>query len=451
MMNWIVTLILWACVLPVVPIEYFLMRNETKFKKNIAVGVTFPYEARKHEDIQHQMDRYIKELKWVSLFLLVIAVPCFFIKKISVAMFVWGVWLLLAVVLPNVPYARCNTRLKEIKTANGWGCRSGDVLRVDTSLVADGKWHSPWLFVPAVLLCLLPILWDKDFIWLYILDSVSVVGCLLGYRYLYRNRAEMVDANQELSKVLSRVRRRNWGKVWLYCAYSMAGINLTVWLLIDKAAWGLVLILLVSVLLMCAAIRIEFVTRSVQEKLTRESGTAWYADEDDKWIWGLFYYNPNDQHVMINNRVGLNSSFNLARPGGKIFAGFVALILLLIPFMGFMLDGVDSKPLDLQISDSVITASYGSSSYEVEIEDIEEIRLFDELPEGLVRIGGVGAEHLLKGRFRSQELGNITLCLDPHSPPFMMIRTEDGRQFLFGTREASVIENAFACLQTENR
>ena len=192
-------------------------------------------------------------------------------------------------------------------------------------------------------------------------------------------------------------------------------------------------------------------TRSVQEKLTRESGKEWYADEDDKLIWGLFYYNPNDKRVMINNRVGLNSSVNLARPGGKIFAGFVALIMLAIPFMGFMLDGVDSKPLDLQISDAIVTASYGNSSYEVGIGEIEEIRLYDELPEGLVRIGGVGAEHLLKGRFRSQKLGNITLCLDPNSPPFLMLRTEDGRQFLFGTREASVTETVFACLQTESR
>ena len=450
-MNWVVSLILWACVLPVVPIEYYLMRNEAKFKKNIVVGVTLPYEARKHQDIQRQLERYIKELKWVSLFLLVISVPCFFIKKISVAMFAWGVWLLLAVVLPNVPYARCNGRLKEIKAANGWGSQSHNVLWVDTSLLSVGKWHSPWLFAPAVLLCLLPAFWDRDFIWLYIMNSISVVGCWLGYRYLYRNRAEMVDANQDLSQVLGRIRRRNWGKVWLYCAYSMASINLAVWLLIDKPAWGLALILLVSVLLVCAAVRIEFVTRRVQEKLTAESGKEWYADEDDKWIWGLFYYNPHDERVIINNRVGLNSSFNLARPAGKIFAGFVVLILLSIPFMGFMLDGVDSKPLELQVDEVVITASYGRSSYEVMIGDIDEIRLYEELPEGLVRVGGVGAEHLLKGRFRSQEFGNITLCLDPHASPFLMIRTKDGRQFLFGTRDAAATETVFAYLQTESR
>lgn len=448
-MNWIVNIFLWGCVLPILPIEYFLLRNEIKFKKNIVVGVTLPYEARNHAEVTHQLERYIKELKWIFFSLLALSVPCWFIRKMSVAMFLWGVWLLLVVVLPNIPYARCNRNLKEVKHVNGWSHQPRDVLWVDTAAIPAEKWHSPWLFVPAVILCLLPIGWDRELLWLYIMDAVSVLGCWAGYRYLYRNRAEVVDANRELSKVLSRVRRRNWGKVWLYCAYSLVGINIAIWLLLEQPVWGLVFILLLSALLLFAAVRIEFVTRRVQEKLTAESGREWYADEDDKWIWGLLYYNPNDNRVMINNRVGLNSTFNLARPAGKFFAGLVVLVLLAIPFMGFSLDGVGGKPLDLQINDTILTASYGNSSYEIAVEDIEEMELLDELPENLVRVRGIGASNLLKGRFRSRELGNLTLCLDPQCPPFLMIKMTDGRQFLLGTRDASVIETVFVQLSNE--
>lgn len=447
-MNWIVNIFLWGCVLPVLPIEYFLLRNEIKFKKNIVVGVTLPYEARNHVDVKRQLERYRKELKWVFSSLLALSVPCWFIQKLSVTMFVWGIWLLLIVVLPNIPYARCNLRLKEVKCANGWSHQSRDVLWVDTAALPKEKWCSPWLFVPAVILCLLPVVWDRDFMWIYLMDAVSVLGCWAGYRYLYRNRAEVVDANRELTKILSHIRRRNWGKVWLHCAYSLAGINIAMWLLIEQPVWGVVLILLLSMLLILAAVRIEFVTRRVQEKLTAESGREWYTDEDDKWIWGLLYYNPNDNRVMINNRVGLNSTLNLARPAGKVFAGLVALVLIAIPFMGLLLDGVDSKPLDLQLSDTVLAASYGNSVYEIGIGEIEEVELLDELPEDLVRVGGIGAQNLLKGRFRSRELGNLTLCLDPQCPPFLLIKTTDGRLFLFGAREASA-ESIFVQLLGE--
>ncbi len=440
-MNWIINLILWGCVLPVLPIEYFMMRNEVKFKKNIVVGVTLPYEARDHADVKRRLDRYKRELDGVFLLLLAVVIPCSLIQTIDMAMFTWGVWLLLLIVLPNLPYIRCNRDLKEIKLANGWSHQSRDVLWVDTAAMAREKWLSPWLFAPAVLLCLLPIVWDRELTVIYVIDAWGAFGCWAGYRYLYRSRAELVDADRELSKVLSRVRRRNWGKVWLYCAYFMAGISLAMWLLIGQPAMSLMLILALGVLLICAAVRIEFLTRRVQEKLTVESGKAWYADEDDKWIWGLFYYNPNDSRTIINTRVGINSTFNLARSAGKFFAGLTVILLLLIPFMGFLLDGVGSKPLDLQISERVVSASYGSNVYEVAIEDIDTVELLDALPQGMHRVFGTGMENLLKGRFRSAELDNITLCLDPQCPPFLFIKTNGGQQFLFGVRDYGVAED----------
>ena len=443
-MNWLIRLFLWGCIIPVLPIEYFVMRDEVKFKKNIVVGVTLPYEARNSPDVIRRLQQYKRELKGVFLALLVIVVPCVLIPTISAAFFAWGMWLLLVIVLPNIPYARCNRDLKVTKQANGWNRQPHDVVWVDTAAIPKEKWLSQVLFAPAVLLCFLPLIWDRELIAVYLLNAVSTLCCWVGYRYLYQNRAEMVDTDRDLSQVLSHVRRRNWGRVWLYCAYALSLINLSVWLMLRQIVFGLALIMLLSALLVCAAIRIEFLTRRVQEKLTRESGKEWYVDEDDKWIWGLIYYNPNDSRIIVNNRVGLNSSVNMARTGGKVLTGILALTLLLIPFIGVLLDGIGSKPLNLYVDDAVITASYGNSSYHVMMEEIEEVELLSELPEGLVRVGGTGAETLLKGRFRSPELGNMTLCLDPQCPPFLFIKMTDGRQFLFGTRERDTVERIFA-------
>ena len=46
---------------------------------------------------------------------------------------------------------------------------------------------------------------------------------------------------------------------------------------------------------MVVCFRLEFGLRRAQEKLTVSSGTGWYVDEDDKWLWGLFYYDPHDR------------------------------------------------------------------------------------------------------------------------------------------------------------
>ena len=99
------------------------------------------------------------------------------------------------------------------------------IVTVDMSAMPDSKWMSPWLFVPALVLCLIPMLFDMDFVFLYLMDAVMVVLCWLGYRYLYRNKAEMVDDNSTVTAALSRIRRIQWGKMWLLCAYAMAAMN----------------------------------------------------------------------------------------------------------------------------------------------------------------------------------------------------------------------------------
>jgi hypothetical protein len=71
--------------------------------------------------------------------------------------------------------------------------------------------------------------------------------------------------------------------------------------------------------------------RHLQEKLTIDSGKGWYVDEDDKWIWGMFYYNPNDSRFTVNARVGVNATVNLAHPAGKVTMALVALLMFLIP------------------------------------------------------------------------------------------------------------------------
>lgn len=66
-----------------------------------------------------------------------------------------------------------------------------------------------------------------------------------------------------------------------------------------------------------ATIGIEFRVRRAQERLTADSGKDFYVDEDDQWIWGMFYYNPNDKRLVVNNRTGINTTFNLARRGPR--------------------------------------------------------------------------------------------------------------------------------------
>lgn len=56
-------LLMWVFGLPLVPILYFMLKNECKSKKNIIVGVTLPYAAQRDPEVLGLLERYKKALK----------------------------------------------------------------------------------------------------------------------------------------------------------------------------------------------------------------------------------------------------------------------------------------------------------------------------------------------------------------------------------------------------
>ena len=54
--------VLWCSLIWMPIILYLMLRNETKFKKNIAVGVTFPFEGRKHPDVIARLEKFFLNL-----------------------------------------------------------------------------------------------------------------------------------------------------------------------------------------------------------------------------------------------------------------------------------------------------------------------------------------------------------------------------------------------------
>lgn len=436
-------LILWLSVIWLAPLMYFMLANETKFKKNIAVGVTLPYEGREDPEVLFCLGRFKKRLAWVCIGLTAAAVPCLFLKDFGPMMTIWLVWVDLVIVLPCIPYVLCNRKLKAIKARRGWRRESAGVITVDTSVIRPERRLSVWWFLPALVLSFLPLAWEHGLWLLYVTDGASVVLFWLCYRYAYRNKAERVDDNAELTAVLTRVRQYNWGKMWLAAAYSMPLMGLGIVLTRNHPGWMALVVGAVCALLVAAALHIEFTVRRVQERLTAKSGQGWYVDEDDLWPGGMFYYNPRDSRLLINDRVGTNTTVNLAKRGGQVFAAALALLLLLLPFTGVLLGAGGNRPMELSLTETTLTSSHGSRDYVVERSDIAGVELLEELPQGLVRTMGTGLPNLLKGDFSATDIGAMDVCLDPTCPPFLLIEEESGRTLLLGSREPGQVRQIY--------
>lgn len=271
-------LILWLCVIWLVPLMYVMLRNETKFKKNIALGVTLPYQGRTDPEVVALLARFKRQLGLVCLVLLAMAVGGIFLPvSFGVSLTLFLVWTDLCIVLPYLPYVACNRKLKELKAERGF-----------------------------------------------------------------------------------------------------------------------------------------------------------YVDSDDKWIWGLFYYDPHDSHLIINNRVGSGTTVNLARRGGQVLVGILAALLIFMPLVGVGVMAEERSPVTLELTDTRLVAAHGGSEYEVALEDILQAELLDQRPTGLTRTWGTAMDSVLKGQYRSPDYGAMTLCLDPRTGPWLLVVTREGKTYLFG-------------------
>lgn len=440
-------LVSWAAMLPVLPIVYFTQKNDCKPKKNVIVGVTMPYVSHDDPAVLALLERYKKEMKRMGWVMLAAVIPSLFFRSVGIFLTYMVTWVIVLSAVFMVPYIRCNTALRKLKEERGWR-RTEDAPQAVTDLKAaaeEMRWLSPWWFLPPFIISLIPLFFDRMLWWLWGLDAAIVPLSYFCYRCLYRNRAEVVDEDSQRTIALTRIRRYNWGKCWLFLAWLTGFFNVGLWLTLEHI-WLCMAVILVYGFAGCTAVvGIEFRVRRLQEKLTADSGQGYYVDEDDHWIWGLLYYNPNDARMIVNARVGVNTTVNLARRPARILMGLVLALLLACPLGGIWLIGMERAPVELEVTETEIVGSHYGGHWRVALADIAEAEVIEDLPR-LTRVAGTGMETACTGQFNSSEWGRVTLCINPQVGPWLLVKDSNGKLFLFGSGEEGAVEEIAASL-----
>lgn len=390
-MEWWVNLILWGTVLWIPILMYVQTVNDAKFKKNIAVGVTIPPESQQDPELLAVIGQFRKAEKRLLWVLLLSGVVCSLLPlSLGVLLTIYLIWLDVMIVAPMVPYVRCNQALKAMKQRRGW--RRPDQTAAAT--VADLSTVDLWkekprtvlYFLLPFVLSLLPtvaVFLEGDAVMGWVMAAVGPLWVALSwvfYRYAIRRKAEVVDDNDTLTETLTRLRRQAWRRVWLWMAWLM---GLLPWCMVFYTTQPVVCIvgtMALTIVFTAAAIWQEFRLRAIQSRLTSGSGQTFYVDEDDKWIWGMFYYNPNDTNLMVNARVGINTTVNMARKPGKFIMGFSALMLLLMPLFGVWILVEEQMPVELSIQGAVLEARHSGTHYEIPLAEIASVDVWNNCP-----------------------------------------------------------------------
>lgn len=443
------------CFYPVLPIVAALMANEAKAKKNIVIGCTLPFTAQ-HDPRVEELCRAYRKWVWRWFFILTAAVlPAFFIGRMSLSLAWLMLWVIAALVPCCVLFARYNGRLRALKAENGWlSPYGGTIVAADLGAKPEelGRPYSRWLFIPPLIISLVPCAlamfsenegerWGG-----VILAGTFALCCLMSiifYPLVFRQRPDVVDSDSRVNAALTRVRRYNWGKVWMATAWLSALLAVAMWIFRDSAPGFLIPTLVYTVILLYFCIQAEFAARRAQERFTRESGPD-YVDEDEFWLWGLVYCNPNDRRAMINDRTGVGMSMNLARPAGKITMGLCALLLIIfLPGFSLWFIAMDYTPREARIEDGALYFEHFTEKYEIALDEISGTELLDELPSAR-RVAGTGLDTLCEGRFDVEGYENVRISLDPGQGCCIVVLTEGGLTRIFNLMTEAETEGFYA-------
>lgn len=438
----IFNIIMLICMYPVLPIMYFVLKNLSKPKKNIILGVTLPSAFREDEKVLDILSEYKTVLRKAILILAFVPLICFFIPYMSINLTIYMTWLLFVIIVPYLVYIKYHLKINEIKKENGL-LREEIMATVDTKVAAiQFNKVNKRLFIPPIIFSILPIIasinsafgnenseYSYVYIIIYSINAILTISFLPINQIIYHQRAEIVDNNSDLTITLTRIRRRNWSKSLLISAWLTGVFSLLFWWFIQNGLMILIITGIYSIILLYYILRVEFKTRAMQEKLTQNSGTDMYIDDDKSWILGLFYYNPNDKHIMINDRIGMGTTVNLAKPVGKFLTMLSIICILLMPFIGIWVMVEEFTPISVKLSNENVTIEHTRKIRTLQFDDIESIKIINTLPK-YYKIIGSSMDNLLKGTFVAEGYGEVKLYLNPKKAPFILIKTSENTYIL---------------------
>ncbi|MBU5484072.1 hypothetical protein KQI86_06990 [Clostridium sp. MSJ-11] len=145
-------------------------------------------------------------------------------------------------------------------------------------------------------------------------------------------------------------------------------------------------------------------------------------EDDDNYLWGMIYYNPEDPALFVEKRAGVGWTINVARPMGKIAMALTA--LLIVGSLGMVIYTSTSMKVNLQVKEQVVTIK-GMYSEDINSEDIVELTFEKSLPPITMKQNGGAIGDKKVGYFKTKAGEKVKLFIEDDKNPVVKIVTKE--------------------------
>ncbi len=445
-MNFI-ALFLILMLYPFVLLMYFILKNEATPKKNIYFGVTLTKEQKLDEDVTQIVKAYNQQMKRYLWVLLLIPLPIVFIPRFSIFLTLWLIWLLATCFAFFIPFGKANIKLKELKLAKSWNESQSSQIYVEMKSAGNVRKVRWYHFLPQNILAFLIVLWCIAFyreapqlpMRLLVISFASVAPLFwLMAVWMDKQKIQIISMNSDVNINYNRAKKNVWKNFWSICCWVdvVYMLSLPFALTPQGTLTAVFWIATFFYIVLTVALLLRLIKKkNYVDSLYPSEISEDFTDDDSHWIWGMIYYNPNDKHSMVEKRVGMGTSVNMATPVGKVFAILCSLMLLSIPALCIWVHLLEFTPIQLTVMDRQIIATHLRNEYTIPLSSIENAELLTELPK-MTKNHGTSMDHLKKGHFMTADSNRCTVFANPENALFIRVEATGTTYYLSGLDDA---------------
>lgn len=418
-------------------VTYFSASFIGTINNNMIFGVTLPRDVIKDSVVLGIMDEYKKQLNLISLCSLISVFVMFFIRdSLTLSLTYLMFWFIAATYGYHIPYKNENSKLAKVKRENNWFVGEKKVVSIDTkvSSLKSTMVIKPYWFILPIAISLLMIVSSKaeETGLLSVMGWISLITTFIfygAYSLLTKMKTKAYSENSDINLAANKVYKGYWSILWVFLAIYQAMVSyLTYWLVsfVETTTYIAIVMsfgIIPIVAILLVTIKIKGIINDLIE-LSEKNEII--TDEDDNWIYGIFYHNSNDKSVMVEKRFGIGMTFNMATSTGKFFT-YGSIVLFLVIFTSIILFTGISDVLghSLHIAENrevqIKTIFYG---HNFSLDEVQEIKLIETMPSSF-RTNGASTSNYSRGNFTVRGYGRSKLYIFNNNPPYIVIKLED--------------------------
>ena len=425
-------IILFISTYPVLLIIYFVLKKNHKFHDHLLFSVSMKEEWVKQPAVQKIISEFHKQMNILLLIFFAIPLTSLLTSHFSIQFTIWMNWLMLLILLFYVPYAVANKKLKKWKKENQLYenqilvsyvemKNAGNVRKVRFLPFFLPTFLSFFVFVLSLVFAALSEKTDFDStIMVLSIAAISLLYWIIAF-WMDRRPVEVICNDSDTNINYTRSKKNVWKNFWLAC----------VWLNLAYTLITLVLLILI--------IPLGKKFKNIEKRYASSFDPAFKTNEDEAWIFGLFYYNPKDKSSIVETRAGIGTSVNMATGLGKGLTIFSIIAMLSIPFTSIFMIMEEFTPIHLVIKDDTLYCEHIFENYAIDTDTISNVSLVDELP-SMVKSNGTAMDNLLKGKFHKRNQGNYELFLNPQHKYFIYFSADGENYYINGFDEKETLD-----------